>query len=83
MVKDADTNLLSKPQQALATVTMPPMMAPLNMMVKVVINEEDRAEGGSDVSRSITVEETCEVEFDKNCVVESVMGLPALQTDWL
>ena len=81
MVKDADINLLSKPQQALATVTMPPMMAPLNMMVKVVINEEDRAEGASDVSRS--VEETCEVEFDKNCVVEAVMGLPALQTDWL
>ena len=77
MVKDADMKRLIKPQQALATVTIPPMMAPLNMMVKVVINEEDRAEGTSDWSRS-TVE-----EFDKNCVVEAVMGLPALQTDWL
>jgi hypothetical protein len=47
MVNDADINRDSKFQQALATVTMHPMIAPLNMMVKVVIKEENSADGAS------------------------------------
>ena len=47
MVNDADINRDSKFQQALATVTMHPMIAPLNMMVKVMIKEENSADGAS------------------------------------
>jgi hypothetical protein len=41
MVSDAVIYRDNKSQQDLAQVTMPPIMAPLNKMVKVVAKEED------------------------------------------
>ncbi len=74
----------SKLQQVLATVTIPPMIAPLNKMVNVVIKEEGSAE---DMRRSsavsvASVEDKSDVKFDKKGVVEAGNDLHASQTGW-
>ena len=76
MVSDADRKWDSKPQQLRATVTMPPIMAPLNMIVNVVINEEDSADGMLPAS----VEDAVELELDEICAAEIGCELPVSQT---
>jgi hypothetical protein len=67
-------NRESNPQQNLAMATMPPIMAPLNMMVRVVIKEEDSADGCSRPS----IEETLALEFEKKFTAGAGCGVAAL-----
>ena len=76
MVSDADRKRDSKPQKLRATVTIPPMMAPLNMIINVVINEEDSADGMLPAS----VEDAVELELDEICAAEIGFELPVSHT---
>jgi len=51
-------------------------MAPLNMIVNVVINEEDSADGMLPAS----VEDAVELELDEICAAEIGCELPVSQT---
>ena len=66
MVNDAEKNRESKPQKLLATATIAPIMAPLNIMVNVVINDEDSVDG----MLPATAEDVLELELDAHCTAE-------------
>ena len=76
MVNVAEKNRESKPQKLRATATIAPIMAPLNIMVNVVINDEDSADGMLPASE----EDVLELELDANCTAEIGLRSPVSHT---
>ena len=82
MVSDAVMNRRIKLQQVLAQVTMPPIMAPLNKMVKVVTKEEDSPDESDGMTPELT-EEMFELMSEEHLIADVAFVEPASQTNWL